>query len=132
MALTTDDLVAIQQLYARYCHAIDDGDGPGFAACFTPDGVLDGGIGDPIVGAEALAGFATAVVAGLPGIRHQATNVALDGTGDEATGRAYLYVYAAADSGPKVITTGRYVDTLRRIEGEWRFVIRRFTADTPA
>ena len=45
MSLTTDDQVEIWALYNRYSHAIDSGDGPGFAACFTADGHLDTGMG---------------------------------------------------------------------------------------
>jgi uncharacterized protein (TIGR02246 family) len=132
MALPTDDELAIHRLYARYCHAIDDGDGPAFAECFTADGALDGGLGEPIAGHEALAGFATAVATGMAGIRHQATNVLVDGDGDAATGRAYLFCYLAGAEGNQVVTTGRYTDTLRKVNGEWRFEQRRFVADAPA
>ena len=38
--LTTDDLVEIQQLYARYNWTLDSGDSQGYAATFTPDGVV--------------------------------------------------------------------------------------------
>jgi uncharacterized protein (TIGR02246 family) len=131
MSMPTEDLIAMHQLYARYNHAIDDGDGAAFAACFTADGALDGGLGDPIRGSEALEGFAVAVPKGMPGIRHQVSNIFVDGDGDDASGRAYLYVYTPGAGGPQVVTTGRYVDTLRRVDGEWRFVFRQFTADTP-
>ena len=39
--LTTQDYIDIQQLYARYNIAIDTGDGEGWAATFTPDGVFN-------------------------------------------------------------------------------------------
>jgi hypothetical protein len=130
MTLSTDDIVALHQLYARYCHAVDDGDGPAFSGCFTADGALDAGFGDPIAATEALSAFASTVASGVPGIRHQVSNIALDGDGGRATGRAYLYSYAAAEGGPQVITTGRYEDTLCKLDGEWRFELRRFVADT--
>ena len=41
MPLTTDDIVAINQLYARYNHAIDLERHKEFAATFTPDGTLN-------------------------------------------------------------------------------------------
>ncbi|MDZ7729253.1 MAG: nuclear transport factor 2 family protein [Dehalococcoidia bacterium] len=40
MALSTDDRLEIQELYARYNHALDFGDASGWAGCFTPDGVF--------------------------------------------------------------------------------------------
>jgi uncharacterized protein (TIGR02246 family) len=127
--LTVDDQLAIQTLYADYCFAVDDGDGPGFAACFTSEGVLDPGYGEPIRGTEAFTAFAPTVVSHLPGLRHVVTNVSVDGSGDDATGRAYLYVYQATDDGHKVWSTGRYRDTLRRVDGRWCFVSREVISD---
>ena len=43
MGLTIDDQLAIQQLAARYNHAIDSGDSTAFAGAFVEDGVLDAG-----------------------------------------------------------------------------------------
>ncbi len=127
MALAASDIAEITQLYAAYNLAVDDGDGKAFADCFVPEGALVVG-GDPIAGQEALSGFATSVPAGVPGIRHMATNVALDGNGDEATGRCYLLVIIAGAQ-PQMLMTGRYRDTLRRVEGAWRFVRRDFDPD---
>ena len=39
MGLTIDDQLAIQQLAARYNHAIDSGDSTGFAGAFVESGV---------------------------------------------------------------------------------------------
>jgi uncharacterized protein (TIGR02246 family) len=130
MALTTDDVVAIQQLYARYNHAVDAGDGKAFAAAFVDEGLLNSGL-DPVQGRPALAAFATQVPTMVPGIRHVATNIAVDGSGDDAAVSAYLHVYAKPDpAGPVVLaSTGVYRDQVRRENGEWLFVERVFTAD---
>jgi uncharacterized protein (TIGR02246 family) len=129
MALSVEDQLAIQRLYADYCYAVDDGDGPGFAACFTPDGALEAGPGDPVAGTVALTAFAPAVVLAMPRLRHVVTNVSVDGAGDDATGRAYLYAYRAAEDGHQVVSTARYRDTLRRTDGRWRFVRREVISD---
>lgn len=127
MALSVEDQLAIQRLYADYCYAIDDGDGPGFAACFTPDGVLEASPGDPIAeGTEPLAVFAIVLV--MPRLRHVATNVSVEGSGDDATGGAYLYAYRATEGGHQVVTA-RYRDTLRRIGGQWHCVRREVVSD---
>ena len=131
MFLTIEDRIVIQELYAEYNFAIDDGRADDFAACFTADGVLDVGYGDPTTGTEALAAFAAATNQLMPGMRHQVTNLVLEGRGDDATGRAYLYTYRATAEGHQVILTGRYVDTLRKVEGLWRFVERTMVPDTP-
>ena len=127
MALPAPDIAEITQLYAAYNLAVDDGDGDGFAGCFVADGALVSD-GNPIEGRSALADCARSVPAGLPGIRHMATNVSLTGDGDAAAGRCYLMLMAAGAQ-PQVVMTGRYRDTLRRDGGAWRFVRRDFTAD---
>ena len=48
--LKADDLVEIQQLYAKYNWTIDAGDSEGYASTFTPDGVFNANVGhDAIV-----------------------------------------------------------------------------------
>ena len=127
MALATDDIMEITQLYAVYNHAVDAGDGDGFAGCFVTDGALVTD-GSPIEGAEALAAFARSVPGMMPGIRHVGANVVASGDGDDATGGSYLTVVIAGAQ-PQLLMTGRYRDTLRRDGGAWRFVRRDFSAD---
>jgi uncharacterized protein (TIGR02246 family) len=128
MPLTTDDIVETNQLYARYNNAIDSHDGAAFAACFTADGYLDTGMG-PREGAEAIDAFVAETAAMLPGLRHLAHNVVVDGDGDSATGSAFLVAYDTS-GGHKVMATGRYTDELMRTEQGWRFSRRVFTADS--
>lgn len=127
MALTTDDFVEITALYARYNHAIDSGDGAGFAACFTDDGHLDTGMG-PSEGTEAIAAFAVGTHEMMPGLRHQANNIVVDGGPDAASGAAFFVGYDVSE-GYKVIITGRYADELVKSGDGWRFSKRVFTAD---
>ena len=64
----------------------------------------------------------------MPLMRHNATNIVVEGDGRTASGSAFLIGYLA---GPdyKVIVTGRYADTLTKTDSGWRFVERVFTAD---
>lgn len=55
--LSIEDQLAIQQLYARYNHAIDAGKGDAWAACFTAEGTFDSATGS-FAGTEQLAAFA--------------------------------------------------------------------------
>ena len=41
MGLSTEDVVEIQGLVARYSQAVDGGDADAFLACFIEDGVFD-------------------------------------------------------------------------------------------
>ena len=132
MSLNTDDLVEIQHLYARYNTAIDTGDGTGFAACFVETGLFDSGMA-VIEGREGIAAFAEQTHSSMPGMRHNATNIVLDGesrgVGSTAKGSAFLIGYLV-DGGYKVIATGRYSDELAKAEEGWRFTKRVFRADS--
>lgn len=127
MPLPTDDLIQIEQLYARYNTAIDTGDGETFAACFVPDGHFNPGHSQ-LDGREAIAAFAVDTHKNLPLMRHNATNLVIDGDGDAATGSAFLIGYLAG-SEYKVIVTGRYRDDLVRTAEGWQFTNRQFSMD---
>lgn len=124
---SADDIVHLRALYERYNHGIDTGDGAMFAGCFTEDGSLDTG-GGPMVGRDAIGEFAVSNHAGLPAMRHQATNVVLDVDGDSATGAAFLTATLVAPE-HTVLITGRYHDEFRRTEDGWRIARRVFTPD---
>ena len=127
MPLTTDDTSEILQLYARYNTAIDTGDGKTFGGCFVPEGVFNPGHA-VLEGHEAIAEFGNQTHQAMPLMRHNATNIVVEGDGRTASGSAFLIGYLA---GPdyKVIVTGRYADTLTKTDSGWRFVERVFTAD---
>lgn len=127
MGLSTDDIVAINQLYSRYNHSIDCGDGESFAACFTTDGELDTGSGAQ-EGSEAIAGFAVGTHEMLPGLRHQSNNIVVEGDGETASGAAFLVAFTV-DGGYKPMITGKYTDELVRTDAGWRFSRRSFVAD---
>ncbi len=131
MPLTDADRLAILELAARYNHAIDSGDADAWAATFTPDGVFETAR-DNVAGSAALAQFATAFHERLPGSRHWNDNHVIDADADDgpdrATHRCYLQLLRTGkDAG--IITTGRYEDRLRRVDGQWRFVHRKVLSD---
>jgi ketosteroid isomerase-like protein len=132
MGLTTDDQVAIQGLAARYNHAIDSGDADAFLATFVETGVLDAGVGLSIEGHAALKDFATNFASSARAPRHVATNLVIDGDGDQATLKAYVQMYImSGDPAQQVIAAaGKYDDTLVKEAGTWKFVRRNFTADS--
>lgn len=124
----TEDVVAIQQLIARYAHALDAGNGKEWAATFTEDGVFKFVDSNRVVaGREQIAALVR------PGrkpyeSRHNLQSPWIEVNGDTATLKAYLIV----TRGTEVIVTGSYDDTLRRVNGQWLFSERRFTNDKPA
>ncbi len=130
MALSSDDVVAIQQLAAAYCHHMDDGDGAAVASLFTDDGVLE--IVDMVqsVGKEEITANSSVFPQVMPGGRHIVQNVWVDGDGDTASLRAYLSNVKAGDT-PTAVQTGRYNDEVVRTSDGWRFSRRTLTLDGP-
>jgi hypothetical protein len=130
MALTTEDQLEIQGLVARYNHAVDSGEGPDYAATFTPDGVLDAGA-LVVEGRDALAAFAKGLPSSQRSPRHIASNLVIDGDGNRATVRAYvqMYVLAGEPAQPVLAVSGKYNDELVRTGGRWLFARRVFTRD---
>jgi ketosteroid isomerase-like protein len=130
MALTTDDILAIQKLIADYNHFVDAGDGDAFAALFVNDGSLDSGF-NVVKGTDELRDFAAAVPTMAPGSRHLVSNISIDGDGAIATARLYLQVWTTAGGAAetKLVISGRYDDTLRRDGSTWRFVTRKMIPD---
>lgn len=124
MPLSVEDRLAIQELIARYNHAIDGGDPDGWAATFAPDGTFESR-GEVHAGTEQLATFARGFQQRLPGARHWNNNLVIDGDGDQATTTCYLQLWREG----QLASEGRYVDTLRKIDGQWRFASRKVVRD---
>ncbi len=130
MALSVADRLEIQELYARYNHAIDSGNGQAWARCFTADGTFTSGSGS-FSGSEQLAAFATGFAARVKG-RHWTNNLVLDADGEGATGTCYLALLrlTPGEKPPAAImTTAVYTDRLARAAEGWRFSSRTVTAD---
>jgi uncharacterized protein (TIGR02246 family) len=134
MGLTTEDVLEIQGLAARYNHAIDSGDADGYVAVFSKDGSMTAG---PLVleGHDALGAFAKSFSSSVRQPRHVATNLVIDGDGDKATLKAYvqMYILSGEPGEPAqqtLMTSGKYDDVLAKENGSWKFTQRVFTADS--
>jgi hypothetical protein len=125
-ALTAQDLVEIQQLYARYNWTLDAGDSEGYAATFTADGVFNNNAGH-----DAIVKFADTFHAGLGShVRHWNTNLMILPSGDGATGQVYLVLVDFATKPATIVTSASYADELVRTPQGWRFRKRTTKGDT--
>lgn len=124
MASLAEDRDEIRDLFARYCLYIDTGASDDWADLFAEDGEL-AGVGEPVVGRDALAAFAAAVAAGSGGMHHLVLNEVIDVDGDHAAARSSIVMIAGSSVG----LTGRYEDTLRRVDGRWRLARRLLHRD---
>lgn len=129
MALSVEDQLAIQQLYAKYNHALDFGNVAGWVATFTPDGTFTSGA-NSFKGSEALGQFATGFASRMKA-RHWTNNLIVEADGDGAAGTCYLQLLNVADpKTPTVLTTAIYRDKLTKTGDGWRFTERTVTADS--
>lgn len=119
--------LAIQELFARYAHAIDELDPEAWVQCFTPDGVFQVG-SRAMRGQAALRGYADIHVRAIR-CRHMMGNFLYEIHGNEATGRCGMLATLATPGGYKIFAQGRYVDRLVKQEGQWRIAYRRVDPD---
>ncbi|HEX6032622.1 MAG TPA: nuclear transport factor 2 family protein [Tepidiformaceae bacterium] len=127
--LSTEDMLAIQQLYGRYNHAIDSGDGQGWASCFTANGTFTSPASGSLAGTEALATFAEGFAGRLRG-RHWINNLVLESDGDGARGKCYLMLLRLVEGQPaSILATGIYDDRLVKRDGSWVFASRNVATE---
>ncbi|MEU6352570.1 nuclear transport factor 2 family protein [Streptomyces sp. NPDC047072] len=117
--MTTDDLVEIQHLLARYAVTITRGDIDGLLAVFTPDGTYSA-FGDTYPLAE----FPALVAAAPKGLFMTGTPVVEGDGGDTATGTQPL---CFVDHATHDLRIGYYTDTYVRTDDGWRLHTRAMT-----
>ncbi len=123
--LKADDLVEIQQLYAKYNWTIDAGDSEGYASTFTPDGVFNANVGH-----DAMVKFSDGFHAGLGShVRHWNTNLMITPTPSGASGQVYLVLVDFATKPPSILTSASYSDELVKTSQGWRFKKRATKGD---
>jgi 3-phenylpropionate/cinnamic acid dioxygenase small subunit len=127
MGLSTEDRLDIQDLYARYNHAIDSGDGAAWAATFTTDGTFKSGPID-LSGTDALKEFGGSLTARMSP-RHWTNNLTIDEAPGGAKGSCYLMLYNVKEKPAALATTGIYRDELTKTSDGWRFKARTVHPD---
>lgn len=123
-ALTPQDYVEIEQLYAQYNLAIDTNDAEGWADTFVPDGVFMS-----FTGRDALIGFVRQWHEKMNGGQRRHWNSNLRITGDSANANGTVYLAMVDFVTKSIISTGMYKDTLVRTPQGWRFTKRSIVRD---
>jgi ketosteroid isomerase-like protein len=128
-ALSTQDYVDIQQLYARYALAIDTGDAEGWANTFTPDGVFN----NSSRGRDALVTFVHDWREKRRGasLRHWNSNLVVTPSAEGANGSIYMLLLDISEKAPAATASYRYEDALIKTAGGWRFKTRVLHRDAP-
>ena len=128
---TWEDREQIRELYARYAYTVDLGRYHDWVQCFTEDGVFDSPIFGQHKGPQGLLKFTALYKESQGGaqVRHVMSNVTFAIDGDRATGGCYLSYYHCKDGKVSLAALGRYVDKLRKVNGEWLFENRKVHLD---
>ena len=129
-----DDVVAIANVKALYCAAVDRlsedeaGARDALRAIFLPEVTADYGY-DPLSGAEDLIAFLRDAIAGNSEWRtHMLHTPLVVVDGDNATGDWTVMVHLKRrDGGPVDLVLGRYSDSFRRTPEGWRIAHVRFS-----
>lgn len=126
--MDTADILAIQQLHARYGQFVDDRRFEDIARLFCHDGVWEAGPLRFAGHAEIMAGFERIEPAEPGMVKHLTFNPVVEGSGDEARAWADAIALTVGEPGEvcPVVAAGRYHDVLRREQGQWRFAHRVF------
>ncbi len=123
--LTTDDLIEIQQLYAKYNWSLDAGESEAYASTFTPDGVFNNNVGH-----DAIVKFADTFHAGLGShVKHWNTNLMILPTATGASGQVYLVLVDFTTKPASIATSATYSDELVKDAQGWRFKKRATKGD---
>lgn len=129
------DRLAIDALYARQSHTVDESDGQGWAATFTPDGVFESPTyGLTARGTAELAEFAVgsnerARTAGRQ-FRHVVSSVLLRQDGPtRILSRAYLAILVTDREGSRVDRSLVLEDTILMTDEGWRVSKRTVRRD---
>lgn len=132
--LNAEDRVAIIELIGRYNNAIDSREAEAWADTFVSDGEFHIGDRAAIVGRDALVQMVGDMAP--PDARHWTTNYIIEGAEDSTSGSAReslcegrVRCYLAMVRKDAFVTTGAYEDTVRKVDGEWRFVRRHVVID---
>jgi hypothetical protein len=130
-SVSPEAYVEILNLYSAYNLSSDSGDAEWYASCFTEDGEQHGTY--DIVGRANLVEYKKKDYATRTHLyrRHWNGSIHLEQI-DEGTihGRCYLFGYNGEPGTlPHVTHAGVYTDTIRRVDGEWKFAHRKLVFD---
>ena len=132
----TDQIIAIKQTLAQYCHRVDRGTASEVAALFAEDAVLQPRYdGDYDVRGRAAierwyAFYHANLRAEVRHLKHLIHSMMIDVDGDTATSVCYLTAYfITTDDGVAYQVQGTYFDTLRHIANRWLLQTRRIEVE---
>jgi 3-phenylpropionate/cinnamic acid dioxygenase small subunit len=133
MSVDPDTRQALLDLHARYAFTIDDGDAEAWAACFTPDGVLETTRPLLVSGTAELTAFARArAVESKAPARHVTWHETFaQAPNGQISARCSAALVETRMGGVVAVFTATYLDTFVKGIGGWMIGRRRVLIDLP-
>ena len=127
-----EDELGVRRTLAAYCQHLDDGDFPGVAQQFAPEGTINfGDHGEANGRAEIEAWFTEGYTPERRG-KHLTVNTIIELDGDRATARSDFAFLGFVDGDLRPLFAGRYHDDLVRGDGRWLIQRREAIFSAPA
>ena len=132
----SNDIAAIKQTLANYCHCVDRGTADDVAALFANDAnlspVFDGEY--EVYGRDGIRGsyafYHQTLRAGVNHLKHLIHSMSIDVDGDAARSVCYLTAYfVSKEDNAAYQVVGTYHDTFVKHEQQWLFQTRRIEVD---
>jgi 3-phenylpropionate/cinnamic acid dioxygenase small subunit len=120
-----EDREKVRELFARFCHSIDEGRYDEWVGTFTPDGVFDSPVAGRHAGRDGLLKFTGALAASDMGNvkqRHLVTNLSISLEDDHGSAHCNLEVWVTRGGVTSLLLVGGYKTQLRKIAGELYFL----------
>ncbi len=123
-----EDQLAIRALLERYCDGVNQRDADIWGSTWAEDAVWE----LPHLDMEGITGRDNIIAAWLqamelfPFVNMMAHPGYISVAGDRATMRSYTSEVAVMQDGTQIEPRGEYEDECVRVDGEWRFSLRRF------
>lgn len=127
MSLTAEDKLEIQELAVRYALAMDAEDVYSWLETWTDDGTWLGGLGE-YIGKSSLKELFYELGDRIKDKRHVMSNFIITGDGNSASMKCYMAIFDRINF-PALIATGVYTDTLKRVNGRFKFLHRHVKLD---
>jgi len=127
MPLNYQDKMEIQELAVKYANAMDSGNSDEWLQTWAEDGVWEGGLG-VYEGKAALARVLVDLGARIQNKRHLMTNFVISDSNDQAIMQCYIVVVEREVS-TAIVATGMYFDSLKKVDGIWKFARRNVKLD---
>ena len=127
MPLSVDDQLEIMQLLSKYYLANDNFDAETMAQLYTDDGALIVDGVERLRGRENVVPYILKRAEGTSRLRHWSSNVSIEGEGGRARMRSYMMAYRTDEWQGVPVIMGEYDDELVKVDGAWRFSVRRLT-----